>query len=269
MSELTETAAPGPVFAAELQELIRAVFRKFVSADGLEVDYKALWASDEFRDYVLKSEQLADFKPITLESRGQRLAFWINLYNIMVIHKVELLGVGKKVREAKGFFDHGAANIGGFAYSLNDIEYGILRGNARRSPRAWRHLLPWDVRRRLALAPAEPRVCFALVRASRSSPPLRFYEEDWVEGQLHRAAAHFFSHGGVVIDRERDIISLSRLFHVFSPDFGGDQGVMRFIAGHLESPDDAAFIRVRAGKSKVKFQDFDWSLNGKSDLSVE
>jgi hypothetical protein len=254
----------GPEFAGEIQELIHAVFDKIVSGDGLTVDYASLRDSDEFQDYLVKSQQLAGFEPACLASREGQLTIWINLYNISVIQKVERLEIDKQVLDPGGFFDHNACRVGGFSWSLNDIEYGVLRGNTRRPFRVWRQLRPWDARRRMSLDPPEPRVCFALAQAARSSPPLRFYSPDKVEGQLYQAAVDFISHGGVVIDRDQGTIFLSRLFRIFSPDFGGGQGVMRFIAEHLESPDDAAFILTQVGNARVKFQDFDWSLNGQT-----
>ncbi|MHB1325578.1 MAG: DUF547 domain-containing protein [Thermoleophilia bacterium] len=242
--------------------MIESVYEKAVSDDGRNVDYASLGTTMEFQNYILQSRQLAGLDPATLDSREAQLAFWINLYNILAIHCVDLPGVSSSVSEESGFFDHQACSIGGLDYSLNDIEYGILRGNARKSNRVWKQFRKWDPRVRLSLDPPEPRVCFALVRAARSSPPLRFYQAEQIEGQLHRAAVDFIGNGGVIIDRKQGTMSMSRIFRSYSRDFGGDQGVMRFIADHLESPDDAGCLRSRAGKLKVQFQEFNWALNG-------
>lgn len=252
----------GREFIPELQSLIGSVYEKAVSDDGLSVDYASLSTTIEFQNYILESQQLAGFDPATLDSREAQLAFWINLYNIQAIHCVELLGVSRNILEERGFFDHQVCSIGGLAYSLNDIEYGILRGNTRKPNRVWKQFRKWDPRVRLSLDPPEPRVCFALVRAACSSPPLRFYQAEQIEGQLHRAAVDFIGNGGVIIDREQGTMSISRIFRTYSRDFGRDQGVMRFIADHLESPDDAGCLRSQAGKLKVLFQEFSWALNG-------
>jgi len=252
----------GPDFAAGFMDHVRTIYDKFVSSDGLAVDYASLSDSDELEDCRIFMQQLAGFDPAWLEESQHLLAFWINLYNFQVVLNVGRLGISKQVQDPGGFFDRVSCRTGGFSWSLNDIEYGILRGNARRSFRIWRQLRRWDQRRRLVLDPPEPRVCFALVPAACSGPPLRFFDSASIQAQLHQAAVDFISHGGVVIDRERDTISLSHLFRAYSRDFGGGQGVIRFIAEHLESPDDATFILTKIGKISVKYQDFDWSLNG-------
>lgn len=258
----SEEVKPDAGFAGLIQNAIRRLFNRFVSADGLTVDYDALFSSGEYRSYELESRQLTDFNPLALELREERLAFWINLYNMTGLQAVGTLGGASSVKDVKGFFERKVCNLGGIDYSLDDIEYGILRGNARKSNRVWKQFRKWDPRVRLSLDSPEPRVCFALVRAVRSSPSLRFYQAEQIEGQLHRAAVDFIGNGGVIIDREQGTMSISRIFRIYSRDFGGDQGVMRFIAGHLESPDDAGCLRSRAGKLKVQFQEFSWALNG-------
>lgn len=228
------------------------------------MDYASLSATKEFQNYILESRRLADFDPATLDSREAQLAFWINLYNIQAIHRALLLDVSSDISEERDFFNHQDCSIGGLAYSLDDIEYGILRGNARKPNHLWKQFRKWDPRVRLSLDPPEPRVCFALVRAARSSPPLRFYQAEQIEGQLHRAAVDFIGHDGVIIDRGQGTMSISGIFRVYSRDFGGDQGVMRFIADHLESADDAGYLRSRAGRLKVQFQEFSWALNSQA-----
>ena len=95
-------------------------------------------------------------------------------------------------------------------------------------------------------------------------PASRFYREEKIEGQLHRAAVDYISKGGVLIDREREELSLAHPFRSLSRDFGGGQGVLLFILEHLEDPEDAAWIRSRAGKIKVRFREQALPLPAKS-----
>jgi len=233
-----------------------------VSAGGSEVDYGGVRDSEEMRAFTAAGERLAGLNPFELDPAGGRLAFWINLYNILVIQRVGDLGIATRVREAGNFFSGDACVVGGLAFSLDDIEYGVLRANIRRRFHPGRQLRSWDRRRLLAPDPPDPCVFAALVKGARSGPPLRFYESEEVSGQLHSAAADFINATGVLIDREQRTIFLSRLFRDYSADFGGDQGVMRFIAGQLRAPDDAALIRTLTSSYRVRYQDFDESLNG-------
>ncbi|MBI5869738.1 MAG: DUF547 domain-containing protein [Actinobacteria bacterium] len=266
-TESIEIGAPARVTSNDgsgvfIQEVICELFDRFVSDDGMRVNYDGLLASDEFRIYEQASLELAGFDPLTLEPREERLAFWINLYNMAALQAVGSFGGVSGIDGVNGFFERRACNLGGLDYSFNDIEYGILRGNARRPNRAWRYWRNWDRRLQAILKPPEPRVCFTLTRASRSGPALRFYDSALIEGQLYKAVLGFVSNGGVIIDREQDFLSLSQIFRDYSADFGGGQGVIRFIADHLPT-EDAAWVRSRAGRMNIKFHSFSPEMNAK------
>src|SRR5712692_7951355 len=64
-----------------------------------------------------------------LATRGERLAFWINLYNDLVTEGLAALGVRQTVWEVPAFFDRIRVRIGGLEFSANDIEHGVLRVN--------------------------------------------------------------------------------------------------------------------------------------------
>lgn len=238
--------------AAMIQEAIRPLFDRFVSDDGLTVVYDALLASEEYRMYEQASRQLTGFDPLTLELREERLAFWINLYNMAALEAFSGVEATSQVDSVKRLLAGNCIKLGGQDFSLNDIEYGILRGNARQQNRAWHYWRRWDGRLRYAIKPPEPRARFALFRASGSGQAPRFYDAAMIEGQLYEAAAGFVRNEGVVIDREQNILSLSQLFRDCSSDFGGGQGVIRFIAEHLDA-EDSAWVRSQAGRMKIRY----------------
>lgn len=66
-------------------------------------------------------------------SENETLAFFLNLYNAMVIHAVISVGCPEGVIDRRSFFNDFQYLIGGYPYSLAIIENGILRCN-RRSP---------------------------------------------------------------------------------------------------------------------------------------
>jgi hypothetical protein len=65
-------------------------------------------------------------------SENEKLAFFLNLYNAMVIHAMIRVGCQEGVINRKSFSDFQYL-IGGHPYSLATITNGILRSN-RRSP---------------------------------------------------------------------------------------------------------------------------------------
>jgi len=247
-------------FALDLQETIRVLFDTYVSPDGMAVDYNALHSSEAYSDYQRQLKELAGFDTTLIETREERLAFWINLYNMTVLQEVGTLDGATTVRGVKGFFSRKVGRAGGLEYSLDDIEFGILRDNARQAGHAWRIWRGWDARRHSAVHPPEPRVCFALTRASSSGPALRYFEAFGIEGQLFQAATDFINGGGILIDSERNLLSLSRLFRDYSADFGGGQEVVRFVADHMQ-PEDAATVRSLAGSMNIRYHSLADELN--------
>lgn len=66
-------------------------------------------------------------------SENEKLAFFLNLYNAMVIHAVISVGCPEGAIDRRSFFSDFQYLVGGHPYSLNMIKNGILRCN-RRSP---------------------------------------------------------------------------------------------------------------------------------------
>jgi len=64
-------------------------------------------------------------------SREEKLAFFINLYNMMTIHAISILGHPDGALERRKLFGEFKYVIGGSTYSLSAIQNGILRGNQR------------------------------------------------------------------------------------------------------------------------------------------
>lgn len=64
-------------------------------------------------------------------SREERLAFFINLYNMMTIHAILIWGHPAGALERRKLFGDFKYVISGCTYSLSAIQNGILRGNQR------------------------------------------------------------------------------------------------------------------------------------------
>lgn len=64
-------------------------------------------------------------------SADEKLAFFLNLHNAMVIHAVIRVGHPDGAIERRSFYSDFLYIVGGHTYSLNSIKNGILRGNKR------------------------------------------------------------------------------------------------------------------------------------------
>lgn len=186
-------------------------------------------------------------------TRDQKLAFWLNAYNAYTVKLV---------------LDH---------YPLASIrDIGLLPGAAFReefipapAPFGTRLSLNFVEHRILRTELGEPRIHFAIVCASKSCPALRSeaYRASVLERQLDDATRAF------VRDPRKnryDAVSrtlyLSSIFDWFDDDFERAAGsVPAFVARYADEP-VASAIRAgseRSERVRVKFLDYDWSLNGR------
>ena len=71
--------------AEDMRKMILQIFNAFLSKDGKKVDYKGIKNSSMFQDYksIARELQRVDLKEF---SRKDKLAFFINTYNALVIH---------------------------------------------------------------------------------------------------------------------------------------------------------------------------------------
>lgn len=257
----TDLPAPTPDLPAALAAALRALKAAAVSADGLRADYAALAVAPAFHHYrAALAPQLAGFDPATLATRAARLAFWINLYNLLVLDAVVALGVRRSVADrlaGLAFFRQASYLVGGLRFSLEEIEHGVLRANAGNPFLPGPQFAANDPRLSLAVAPVDPRVHFALNCASRSCPPIAAYDAERLDAQLELAARAF-----VAADAELDgaTLHLSSIFDWYRADFGGYAGVVRFVRAYL--PDDERRRLAALSELDLAFKPYDWGLNG-------
>lgn len=257
---------------AEIGERLRTTMNRW-KAEGLDieaekVDYHTLKQSDVFGEYLELVGVLQNFDPATLTTDDERKAFWINIYNVMMIHGVVAYRVKKSVLEIRGTFERIAYLIGGLRYSLDDIENGILRNNRAHVAIPGVRFVEEDPRRQFVLEQFDPRIHFALVCASGSCPPIGIYQAENIDPQLELATRNFINNGSVVLNKDEMSVSLSRIFQWYSSDFGGrwmglgnKSPILHYIVRYISDESDAEFISKHAKNLKVSYQKYDWSLN--------
>jgi len=235
---------------------------KFIDSEKGAVRYKSIRGSEEFQRYKDLTRGLQSFDLHTLKSRGQRLAFWINIYNTAVIHGVIELGLERSVKEVAGFFDRITYEIGGFHFSLNEMEHGLLRGNRRHPYHLLRPFGKRDPRLEFAILPLDPRIHFALVCGARSCPPIGFYEAEQIDFQLELAAASFINSPQVKILSQESILLISMIFKWYKVDFGGsERALLKTLVNYLDEGEGKAYLRENKERVRIRYQPYDWNLN--------
>jgi hypothetical protein len=251
-----------PEMAAQLKrgmDRLKAVF--FDNGTG-RVAYERLKDSEVYQAHRQLSNNLKAMDLASLTRREEKIAFWINLYNVIVIHGVIALGLRDSVKEVWNFFRGVYYQIGGYPFSPDDMEHGILRGNRRPPYSLFRRFRRDDPRLNFIVLDLDPRIHFTLVCGSASCPFIDVYTPENLEWELDTASRAFINSSAVVLDRSQGKISLSSIFKWYGPDFGADQGErLRYIAGYLDNQEDRFFIEEHADSLKVIYQPYDWRLN--------
>lgn len=229
---------------------------KYVDNTGL-VAYQTLQSNRQPLDKF--NDSIASVKPDTFLSwsENQQIAFLMNAYNSYTLAAIiNQDPLKESIRKIPQVWKKEQYQIVGQNKSLNGIEHGTLRKD-------------YD----------EPRLHAALVCAAMSCPPLRNepYRGDRLDVQLDDQVTTWLedSQRGLNIDRQNNTVSISKIFDWYGDDwissYGTDDGftgnkkqkaVLNFISNYV-SAEDAEYLR--AGNYKVKYLNYDWSLNKQAD----
>jgi len=218
--------------------------------DGVKltaVDYRrvVMNANDLSGPYARALAGFGKADPAALDTHGEKVAFWLNAYNLAAIRIIVENYPVDSIRSTKiDLFTlpwkKDAIEVGGMWYSLDRIEHGILLDELN-----------------------EPMAHFGLVCASVSCPDLRLtpYTPEDVYAQLDEAARAFVNNTqkGVRIDREGGVVYLSKIFDWGEDDFAKLGGVKSVVAKYLDNPSDARYVRT--GDYEIEYMDYDWGLN--------
>ena len=214
---------------------------KPTTLDGVPLNaipYNKVKNDPEYRKVV---RDLESFSPSTLKTRNEKLAFWINAYNIMAAKMVLDHYPLKSIKDAGGLFEtvwkKVVGNIGGKEITLHEIEHEILRKMG------------------------EPRIHMAIVCASVSCPDIRpeAYSAERLDAQLTDQMQKFLQNRGkgMRVDGGRAVY-LSAIFKWFAEDFESKGGVLAFIAPYAPKVQQRA---LRQGDVAISYLDYNWKLN--------
>ncbi|MFO7987385.1 MAG: hypothetical protein R6U38_16115 [Desulfatiglandaceae bacterium] len=75
------------------------------------------------------------------------------------------------------------------------------------------------------------------------------------------AAKSFVNSSEVIVLPEKNKVFLSQIFDWYKRDFGGKEGVRRFLLRYLDKDEKWAFIDQNWSKIKMEYLFYDWDLN--------
>ncbi|XP_026767433.1 uncharacterized protein zgc:152951 isoform X1 [Pangasianodon hypophthalmus] len=258
----------GAITASELSEALRNLIMKLysdhLSADGKSVDYKAMSKSTCYERYCELAVYLQRVELLSL-SHEERLAFFINVYNALVIHGYLRLGFPKNMWQRYRFFNYVSYLIGGEVFTLQDIENGVLRGNRKGIAQLLKPFSKNDPRLQVALPEAEPLIHFALNCGAKGCPPIRAYTPKDIGSQLRTAAEAFLeADDGCIVDSMKREVKLSQIFKWYKADFGDtDEKLLNWVLNHMRASQKKTSLKtlLSTGNVKVRYMPYDWSTN--------
>jgi hypothetical protein len=207
------------------------------------MDYAGLKAKDASKLNSLRS-QLGNVDASSLTPE-QRLAFFINLYNVNVVGIVADRYPVASIRDLStdpltrnNIFKKELVPFGGTMISLDEIENERIRKQFK-----------------------DPRIHFAINCAAVSCPPIRPepYVGARISEQLDDQVRLFASGPGVTVNTEggRTILRTTKIMDWFKADFESSGGAAAFLRKYLPPPKAAAL----SGDVKIEYNDYSWQLN--------
>eukprot|EP00040_Diaphanoeca_grandis_P009777 m.50107 g.50107 ORF g.50107 m.50107 type:complete len:501 (+) comp21213_c0_seq1:199-1701(+) len=230
------------------------------------VDYVKIGEDVDFVNFEIAVCEIQRIEITALEE-SVRLAFTLNLYNLVVSHAFVKVGIPTSNLKRYAFFDRIGYEIGGHAYSLNDIENGILRGNLPPPLHLRKPFSNTDPRLPSMLPRTEltHRIHFALNCGAKSCPPIKKFSPQAVQEELRLAGQAFCEQdGNVHLDAATRTLSVSMILKWYRADFGKDKlSMANTVALYLRGDRQTMLLKwiKEAGDFKIRFIAYDWSSN--------
>lgn len=245
--------------AAEMMKASKALLAEGLDAESGRVDYASLKQTEIYAKFREITIALTDYTPEDIGTSDEATAFWINLYNALIIDGIIHYGVQGSLLTRPGFFRQIAYQIGGMRFSADAIEHGVLRHNRPNPALPIPLFTTDDPRNHSYKTKFDARIHFTLVCGANSCPPIQFYEAGKLPDQLDLAAAAFINGSGVRIDDQRGVLWLSSIFKWYQADFGGLEAVLELVRSYLR--DQETSEKIETGQLRVRYMDYDWSVN--------
>lgn len=205
-------------------------FLKKHVANGI-VDYSAIKKNNTEIESLYKS-----IGNISLDNTDNNIkkAFFINAYNLIVIHSIVTNFPVKSPMDISGFFDKKTHLVAGESLTLNMLEKEKL-------------MKPYG----------DARFHFVLVCAAKSCPPLMSgaFTPDQLEQQLQkRTELTINDNNWLVITPSKNSVSVSKIFEWYIEDFTRNgNNLLTWINNYRKNKIPSSY--------KVNYYEYDWTLN--------
>ncbi|KAJ6230807.1 electron carrier/ protein disulfide oxidoreductase [Anaeramoeba flamelloides] len=206
-------------FVESLMESLIDMINSSYSISNEQINCEKLRQSVPFRRFEFATCKLQSLNlEILIElSHSKKLAFMINLFNIITLYAMIIYGPPYDSFSYQSFLNKSMFDIGGKAYSLSDILH-ILLPNSNTSEQSGYHILSINAK--------DPRVHCALINPEGLVPFVKVFYSDHINQQLN-ATAHGFIKRNILFSEKSKTVLIPRLFKYYSVDFGNSIKTMK------------------------------------------
>ncbi|CAO4374507.1 unnamed protein product [Caenorhabditis nigoni] len=251
--------------------LLKPVYSDILTDHNQSIIYGGLSSNDNFTRYLQFAREL---NQVTFDDStpDDRLTFFINVYNMMLIHITLKHGPPIGIWQRRKLVNATYYLIGGHRYALHSIINGILRANKKGPGMLWKAFGKQDERLPISLPVCDPLIYFALCSGSKTTPPLRVYHSKTIHQEMRENARTALLKGDkfLRVDMKKNVIHLGKTFKWFSDDFGGTiEKTLQWILDVIETDDSDKKNNLQklffTGEYSVEYIPYDWSTNGRMD----
>ncbi|MGF1509040.1 MAG: DUF547 domain-containing protein [Myxococcota bacterium] len=218
---------------AQVPQAARDAYARVLSTyveDG-RVDYKGLGKDRGDLDRYVEAVAKAELP----RGRDERIGFYVDAYNALVLSAVIAHGRPRSVLDVKGFFNQRKHRVAGRDLTLDELEKETLNPFAK-----------------------DPRTHFVVVCGAVGCPILESkpYYGSNLDRRFEAATRRYLgSPQGARVEGGKLVIS--KIFDWYAADFGGAEGAKAFVLKRLP-----ADTRGRLAEApEVGFVDYNWTLN--------
>ncbi|WOK92082.1 hypothetical protein Cni_G00773 [Canna indica] len=212
------------------------------------------YAADALKGYRFLVEQLAKINPASMND-NERLAFWINVYNALIMHAYLAYGVPRSDTKLFSLMQKASYIVGGQSFSAAEIEFVILK----MKPPAHRPQLALvlalhkfkisEVHKKYSIDSPEPLTLFALSCGMYSSPAIRVFTADNIQDELQNSMRDYIR-ASIGIS-EKGKLLVPKLLHCFAKSIVEDSLLIDWICRYL-SPEQVTIVRDSTSQRKQR-----------------
>ncbi|KAJ3446526.1 electron carrier/ protein disulfide oxidoreductase [Anaeramoeba flamelloides] len=227
--KITDKRSKSYKLSGELLDMLLDLTQMSFSVSSKSINFKSISKLIPFQRFVAKTVELK-FVRLEKMNERQKICFFINLYNVLMLHSLIIDGITSDFENFKRRFKNTKYVIGDYPFSVLDILNGILRGNKNRK-QTKKYFKTNDPRSKFTIHNFEKKVHFLLINNYLQNPTITLTLKNF-EQVIHRIEEDVIKNN--VHIEKNNLIIVPKLLQNYLNDFGGPQQFKKFLLDCLK-----------------------------------